>query len=88
LEEQVRGFGFEGDVADLVNDEQWDPAEFDQFVFESAGVVGVGEAGDPLGCGGERDPVPGLAGPDPEPDRQMRFPGAGRSEEHDVVLWQ
>jgi len=26
--------------------------------------VGVGEAGDPLGCGREQDPVPGLAGAD------------------------
>ena len=29
LEEQVRGFGFEGDVADLVDDQQRDPAEPD-----------------------------------------------------------
>jgi hypothetical protein len=29
-------------------------------------VVGVGEAGDPFGGGGERGAVPGLAGPDPE----------------------
>jgi hypothetical protein len=29
LEEQVRGFGFEGDVADLVDDQERDPAEFD-----------------------------------------------------------
>ena len=31
LEEQVRGFGFEGDVADLVDDEQRVAAETDQF---------------------------------------------------------
>ena len=31
LEEQVGGFGFEGDVADLVDDEQWVAAEPEQF---------------------------------------------------------
>ena len=46
--------------------------------------VAVGEAGDPFGCGGERDAVAGLAGPDSDPDREVGFAGAGRSEEHDV----
>jgi len=31
LEEQVRGFGFEGDVADLVDDQEWVAAESDEF---------------------------------------------------------
>ena len=54
LEEQVRGFGFEGDVADLVDDEQRVAAEPDEFGLQAAGVVGVGEAGDPVGGGGEQ----------------------------------
>ncbi len=62
LEEQVGGFGFEGDVADLVDDEQRVAAEPDEFGLEPAGVVGVGEPGDPFGGGGEQHPVPGLAG--------------------------
>lgn len=66
LEEQVGGFAVEGDVADLVDDEQRQPAEAGELGVESALVVGVAEAGDPLGCGGERDAVSGLAGPDPE----------------------
>ena len=33
------------------------------------------QTGDPLGRGGEQDPVPGLGGFDPEPDREMGFPG-------------
>ena len=86
LEEQVRGLGFEGDVADLVDDQQRDPAEPDQLVLQPAGGVGVGEAGDPLGGGGERDPVPGLAGPDPQPDGQVGLAGAGWAEEHHVLL--
>lgn len=63
LEEQVGRFGFEGDVADLVDDQQWQAAEFDQFVLEVAAVVGGGESVDPLGGGGESDSVAGLAGP-------------------------
>lgn len=74
------------DVANLVDDEQRDPAELDQFVLQLAGVVGVGESRHPLGGGGERDPVAGLAGADAQPDGQVRFAGAGRAEEDDVLL--
>ena len=48
LEEQVGGFGFEGDVADLVDDEERVAAESAELVLEPAGVVGVGEPVDPL----------------------------------------
>jgi hypothetical protein len=64
LEEQVRGLGFERDVADLVNDQQRDAAVFGDLVLEAAGVVGASESADPFGGGGERDPVAGLAGAD------------------------
>ena len=40
-------------------------------------MVGVGEPGDPFGGGGEQDPVPGLAGPDRQPDGQVGLAGAG-----------
>jgi hypothetical protein len=56
-------------------------ARFAHFTTPScsrAGVVGLGEAGDPLGCG-ERGAVPGLTRSDPEPDRQMGLPGSGPS---------
>src|SRR5664279_6540094 len=33
LEEQVRGFGFEGDVADLIDDEERVAAEADKFAL-------------------------------------------------------
>ena len=54
-------------------------------VPEAAGVVRHGEAGDPFGGGGERDPVSCLAGPDAQPDGQVGLAGAGRAEEHHVV---
>ena len=85
LEEQVGGFGFEGDVADFVDDEQRVAAEAAELVVESAGGVGVGEAVDPFGGGGEGDAVAGVAGADAEADGEVGLAGAGRAEEHDVV---
>jgi hypothetical protein len=70
LEEQVRGFRFEGDVADLIDDQQRVTPEADQFRLQVAVVVGCGESVDPFAGGGEQDPVPGLAGPDREPGRE------------------
>ena len=49
-------------------------------------MVGSGEAVDPLGCGGERDAVAGLACPDTQPDRQVGFSRAWWAEEDDVLL--
>ena len=63
LEEQVGGLGFEGDVADFVDDDERVSAEAAQFVVESAGVVGGGEAVDPFRDGGEQDAMACLAGP-------------------------
>src|SRR5690606_22567486 len=53
---------------------------------EAAGVVGGGQAVDPLGGGGERDAVAGLAGADREPDRQVCLAGARRPQENSVLL--
>ena len=49
-------------------------------------MVGVGEPVDPLGGGGEQDPVPGLAGADRQPDGQVGLAGAGWAEEDHVLL--
>jgi hypothetical protein len=73
------------DVANLVDDQQRVAAQPDQLGLEPPGVVGFGEAGDPFGGGGEQHPVPGLAGPDGQPDRQVGLTGAGRAEEDHVV---
>ena len=85
LEEQVGGFGFEGDVADFVDDDQRVAAEPAQLVVETAGGVGEGEAVDPFGGGGEHDAVPGVAGADGHTDGEVGLAGAGRAEEDDVV---
>jgi hypothetical protein len=57
-----------------------------ELVVELGGVVGLGEPVDPWGGGGELDPVAGLAGADREPGGQIGLLGAGRAEEHDVLL--
>jgi hypothetical protein len=85
LEEEVRGFGFEGDVADFVDDEQRCSPEPAELVVEAALGVGVAEACDPFGGGRERDGVTGLACSDRDADGEVGFPGAGRPEEDDVV---
>ena len=77
LEEQVRRFGFERDVADFVDDEQRVAAEPDQFVLQPAGVVRGGEPVDPLRRGREQHPVPGLAGPDASPMARCVLPVPG-----------
>ena len=77
LEEQVCRFGLEGDVANLVDDEQRVAGEPGQLGLEPAGVVGLGKPVDPLGGGGEQDSVSDLAGPDPQPGREVGLPGAG-----------
>ena len=50
--------------------------------------VGFGEAADPFGGGGERDPVAGLAGSYADSDREVGFAGAGRPQKDDVVSRQ
>jgi hypothetical protein len=53
LEEQVGGFGFEWDVADLVNNEQGVAAQPDQFLLKTPAMVGLGQPCHPLAGGGE-----------------------------------
>jgi hypothetical protein len=77
LEEQVRRFGFERDVADFVDEQAGVAAEPDEFVLEPAGVVGGREPVDPLGGGGEQDPVIGLAGADGQSGGEVDLPSAG-----------
>lgn len=63
-EEQVGGFGLEGDVADFINDEHRVARQADQFGLQHTVVCGR-EAIDPLAGGGEQHAVTGLAGADP-----------------------
>jgi hypothetical protein len=86
VEDQVGGAGVEGDVADLVDDQQRDPGQAAQFGLEAVAVVGAGQAHHPVRGGGEGDLVPGLGGADGEGDRQVGLAGAGWAEQDDVGL--
>jgi hypothetical protein len=41
IDEEIGGFGFEGDVSRLVDDQQQDAPKTSEFVLDPAGVVGV-----------------------------------------------
>ena len=85
LEEQVRGVLVERDVADLVDDDQLVAADLLQLGLEASGLVGVGEAGDPVAGGVEQHRVAGVGGFDAEPDRQVGLPEPGRAEQDHVL---
>jgi hypothetical protein len=86
LEEQVGRFGFEGDVAHLVDHQQWHPSEPGELGVQTAGSVGVAEAGHPLSSGGEGDAVTGLAGPDAETGGQVGLSRSRWPQEDHVLL--
>ena len=71
LEEQVRGVLLEGDVTDLVDDEEPVAAQSGELVGQPPGVVSGLKPGDPFGGGGEQDPMSCLGGSDAEPDRKV-----------------
>jgi len=85
LEEKVRCFGIEGQVADFVDDEQRDSAEAFEFVGEPAGVVDCGQAGNPVSCGGEFDAMSSVTGLDCQAGDDMGFAGSRWAEE-DLVF--
>jgi hypothetical protein len=49
-------------------------------------VVGLGQAGDPFGGGGEGDPVSGLAGSDGQAGREVGLAGAWCYHQFDLEL--
>ena len=86
-EHQVRRLGVEGDVADLVDDQQGDPAEAEQLLLEVALTLGIAEPGDPFGSGREGNSLAGQASPDPDRDRQVRLAGPRRVGVELLTLW-
>lgn len=71
LKEQVPAAGDDGQVADLVDDEQLWPAEEPDALAQRALALGLGQRADELGEGGEVDAAAGLDGLDGKSDRQM-----------------
>ena len=77
--------GSNGDVADFGDDDERIAAQPGELGGELAGGVGVGEAGDPVRRGGERDALHCLAGPDGQAGGHLGLAGPGRPEEHQVA---
>jgi hypothetical protein len=69
-EQQVGGLALQGEVADLVDDEQPVEVQASQLVVEAVAVLGAFEAVDPLLGGGEQGAVAGLAGLDGQRGRE------------------
>jgi len=81
LEHKVGGVLLEGQVADLVDDDQPVAAEPGELAGEPTEAVGVLETGDPVDRGGEQHPMPVMRCGHAE----VGLAGAGRTEEHDVA---
>jgi hypothetical protein len=76
----------EREVADLVDDDEAVAAQSGQFGGEAAAVVGLAEAGDPVGGGGEQNPVALPGGGDAEGGGEVGLAGARRAEQDDVSV--
>ncbi len=79
-EKQRGGVGVEGDVADLVDDDERNAAESFEFFFEPAGASRFAESADPVLGRRERDAVAASRGVNAERDRQVRLAGPGRTK--------
>lgn len=80
LKQQVRGVVIEGDLANLVDDDELVSLEPFRVLLEASG----GETTDPVRRGVEQHRVAGLGGLDAKTDREVSFADAGRTEEDDV----
>ena len=88
LEEQVRACGGppapgDGQVADLVDDQQGCAGMMGNLLCEPPLALGDGETVDDLGEGGAADAPSGLYGGDTESAGQMALAGTGRAEKVD-----
>jgi hypothetical protein len=85
LEEQVRRVLVERDVADFINDDEFVAADLLQLRVQPAGLVGAGQAGNPVGGGVEQDRVAGVGGLDAQADGQVGLADPGRSQQDHVL---
>ena len=57
LEEETGGVGLEGQIADLVDHEQWIAPQPCELLGKLAPGVSLAETSDPVAGGGEQDPM-------------------------------
>ena len=86
-EEQVGGLALEGQVTDLVDDDEPVALDPTQLGVERVRVLRGLKPVDPLLGGRERDPLPALAGLDRQRDRQVRLAGPRRIGIELLTLW-
>ena len=79
-EQECCGVGIEGDVADLVGDDQPDACQPSEFGLETSGASCGSEPGDPFVGGREQDAVSTACSLDAGCDGQVGLAGAGWSE--------
>jgi hypothetical protein len=81
LEEEFGAAPVELEVAQFIQTEQVDPAVAGDDFGEGSVVLGFGELVDEPGGEDVADPVAGFGGGGPEPDQQVRLPGAGVADQ-------
>ncbi len=85
MEEQVRCGRVEGDVADLVDDQQLVAPQLLQLLVQAIGRVGLLEAGEPSGRGVEQDRIARVRGLQSQTDREVGLAHPGWPQEHYVL---
>jgi len=83
LEEQVGAARGDGEVTDLVDDQQTAVVEVADFLGEASLAFGAAQHFDQLGEGAAVDPATGLDGGDAEGGGEMALSGPGRAKEVD-----
>jgi hypothetical protein len=85
LEEQIAADGNDWQVADFIDDQEGGASEEPGTLAQGAFSLGLGERGDDLGEGCERDTLAGLYGLDGERGCEVALPGARWTEQmHDL----
>ena len=88
LEEEIAAAGRDGEVADLVDDEQREAAVVADPLAKSAVAFGLGERGDDVGERAEVDAAAGFHRLDAERQAEMGLAGAGRDSDMAPGFWR
>ena len=86
LEKQIAAAGHDGQVADLVDDQQRGAGKEPDALVQTAFALGAGELAEQVGQGAEVDAAAGFDRLDAERGGEMAFAGAGRAEEMDDLV--
>ena len=86
MEQQLATNLREGQVADLINDQQLGPAQKAQTFAQGALPLRLGERTDDVGQGGEVDRTAGFDRLDTKGQRQVGFAAAGLTEKMDRLV--